>query len=92
MVKRNRQKPQEVGAAVPRVNAMEMLAQRLHHTLNGTSDPPLQGFMLLVWPYNRDTGSHIHFVSNTDTAEMVQALKDTAAQIEAAQQEREKMN
>lgn len=92
MTRRARHKPKEVGAAVPRPQAMDLLAQRLHHTLNGTSDPPLQGFLLLVFPYAREEGTPVHFVSNTDPAQMISALRDVAAQIEADQQEREKMN
>lgn len=81
MTKRSRKQP-KAGALVPRNEALGMLAQNLNRILNGDMNPPIQGFVLLVFPFNMESGTHIDFVSNADVETIVSGLRDLAGQIE----------
>lgn len=67
-------------------NATKMLMQDAARLVDALINPPAgkreNGFVLLVFPFDKPEGDRTNYVSNTERSEIVAALKEIVARFE----------
>ncbi len=68
---------------------MQTAAGEIDRMINGKAGPKLNGFVLLVFPFNGPEGQRTNYVSNADRTSIVVALKEIVARFEGRVQDTE---
>ena len=68
-------------------DVMQLLARQVDTVLNQPKGVKVNGFVILVFPFEGKPGSQVNYVSNTDRKTMIVAMKEIIARFESRVQE-----